>query len=223
MRPTYANLVAIFRSHPAAAEATRLSGCTPEQAAAILLDNMAAASTPQARDRIFSEAMAAAGIYTAGVEAFDRGTEQMLREMPNRDATARHAQRMSEQSRRMPQYASPERIAALRNAAAQSSLTQGLADRMRATDRRREEHDGKDAAPRREHIERDRDDGRDLRSALRASVASTPPHRWGLSLRHDDERSLRDTLSEAFAANDIRESERDPLQDERLLSISDTV
>jgi hypothetical protein len=223
MRPTYGNLVAIFRSHPAAAEATRLSGCTPEQAAAIVLDNMSSAPSGQARDRIFSEALGAAGIYTAGVEAFDRGTEQMLRDMSNRESTERHAHRMSEDSRRMPAYSSPERIAKLRDVAARSSLTQGLGDRLRASDRHLEQHDGKGILPARALIDRDRDDRRDLRSALLASVASTAPDRYALNLHHDENRSLRDTLREAFTADDIRTEDADPLTDERLLSMSDAI
>lgn len=223
MKPTYANIVAIFRSHPAAAEATRLSGCTPEQAAAILLDNMSNAPNAQARDRIFSEAMGAAGIFTSGVEAFHRGTEEMLHDMGSRDSIERHAQQLSEQSRRTPQYVSPERIMALRNVAAQSSLTQGLADCMRAADRRAQEHDGASIAPTPEHVMRFREDRRDLRSALKASIANQSADRAGLYIHADEARSLRDTLSDAFDADQLRTAETDPLADERLLAMSDAI
>lgn len=220
MRPTFGNIAAILRSHPGAAQAERVSGLTAEQAAAALLDDMSKAPTAQARDAMFSRAMAAAGVYTSGVEAFDRGVEQILRDMPNRDATERQAQRLSEQSRQSPQYVSPERIRHLRDIGAQSSLQQGIGDRLRSRDAERAKHD-KPMLPERPEHRAWADDQRDRRSALAAAIASSNGDDH-LHLR-DEHASLRDSLGAAWDAHESNEAERDPLTDERLQSLSDAV
>ncbi|MFT3955648.1 MAG: hypothetical protein QM722_15055 [Piscinibacter sp.] len=220
MRPTFGNIAAILRSHPGAAQAERASGLTAEQAAAALLDDMSKAPTAQARDAMFSRAMAAAGIFTKGVADFDAGTEALLRDAPNRDATERQAQRLSEESNKSPQFVSAERIRHLRDIGAQSSLQQGLSDRLRSRDAHATQRD-KPMLPERPEHRAWADDQRDRRSALAAAIASSDDGDH-LHLR-DEHASLRDSLGASWDAHEARDAERDPLTDERLRSLSDAV
>ena len=213
------NLAAIFASHPNAERACRVTGITNEQAAAFVLDKMAQAPTARQRDQIFSNVMGAVGIFTSGVEAFDRGSEEMLERMGSKHAE-REAQRMSEESRRTPHYSTPERILAVRQVAQQSSLQQGLSDRMRASDELAAKHAGADL-PSTPRVQAFQDDERDRRSALNAAIASSRPETGTLPLA--ERATLRETLSAAFDAHAAVEEDRDPLADERLLSMSDAI
>jgi hypothetical protein len=222
MRPSVKTVAAIFRSHPHAADAQRLTGMTPEQAAAQLLIDMDRAPNDRARDALFSHTMAAVGIFTTGVDAFNKGTQQMLDQMGTDPARIdREARRMSEDSRRSPQFVEPERIKHLHGVARASSLQQGLSDRMRERDRHQAAHEPA-AVPTNHRAEQGREDSRDLRAALSAAVASSVPDDSHVTLRHEHE-SLRDTLTSAFDVHEALDTMRDPWGDPALLSASDAV
>ena len=221
MRPTFKVITEILRSHPNARAAELDSGFTTEQIAAMLLQEMDAAPNQRARDAMFSAAMGYVGIYTAGVDDFDRGTEEHLRSMGHRDATDRRALELSAQSRHSPQFVSAERIAYLRDKGAQSSLQQGLSDRLRSRDREFTRHNPTtgEVAP---HLRASADDDRDRRAALAAAIATGSRER-GINRIDGEFTSLRDTVSAAFDAEDEWQSQQDPLQSDRLANLSDAV
>jgi len=217
MRPTYDTALAIFMSDPDRAVREQRSGLTTPQAVANLFDAMDKAPDHRTRDAIFSNALAGTGVYTSGVEAFDRGTEQMLRDMGNRDATERYAQRMADESHRTPVPWSAERIRSLRDVAAKASLTQGLADRMRG----RDQSEQGDPVPRNARLAASGDDARDRRSALLSAVASNEQGDGIVRVREAP--TLRDSLADAFDVHADIEAQADPLLDESLRSMSNAV
>ena len=220
MRPSYKVLTAAFMSEPSVQRFQKRTGITPEMLAAELLTLMDNAPNPRARDAIFSRAMGDIGIFTPGVDAFNRGTEKMLRGMGNRDATEKQALRMSEESRGTQRYVSPERIKFLRDVAAHSSLQQGLADKMRATDRHQAVHE-MPLLPERARVTTDREDQQDRRAALMTSIAhSSSSDHVRLDREHD---TLRDTLRASFELHEDIAAAVDPLADEALIRMSDSV
>jgi hypothetical protein len=220
MRPTYRVLVGAYASHPRMQELTRTVGLTPQMCAAKLIATMNAAPNARTRDAILSNAMACIGIYTEGEAAFDRGTEEMLRNMSDRNSTEKYALRMSEHSRHMPQFASPERVKFLRDVAAQSSLHQGVADRFREHDRDTAAHEPA-PIPVNPRAQREGEDRRDGRSALMAAVSTAESHDH-VRLK-DEHETVRDSLRAAFSVHEFIADQADPLDDEALLRMSDSV
>ncbi|MGY4828195.1 hypothetical protein ACVNIS_06435 [Sphaerotilaceae bacterium SBD11-9] len=220
MRPSFKVLTAIYASHPASRAFQRQHGITATQLAAELTTLLDSAPNAQARDQFFSKCMAAVGIFTPGVAQFNAGTEQMLAQMTTPDAIETHAARMSEESRRTPQYVSPERIKFLHGVAKGSALQQGLADRFRANDRRAAEHENP-AIPQNANAQRQGEDQRDRRSALLAAMSQADSTDYVRLDREYD--NVRDTLRAAFDVHENIADMADPLADERLLSMSDSV
>jgi hypothetical protein len=219
MRPTFDTLVSIFESHPDAAYAQRVSGLTAAQVAAQLLSAMDKAPSTDARDRIFSHAMAAAGVYTSGIDAFDKGSEEMIERTHSRSRIADEAQRMSADSRQTPQFVAPERIAHLAQVAAKASLQQGLADRLRSRDREQARHEVPMllSSPRlAEHAA----DTSDRRAALHAAVAATPDDDM---IRLPQADNVRDALSNAWDMHADIADAADPLDDQGLRDLSNAV
>lgn len=218
MIPTYDVILAILQTDPDAAMRQLHSGITDAQAAALLIDAMHRAPSERSRDLMFSNAMAQVGVYTDGIEAFDRGTENMLRDMGNRDAAQHVAQRMAQDSQRTPIPATPERILALRDVAAKASLTQGLTDRMRSRDQR--EYGDRTATPRNERLTHAVDDDRDRRSALRAALATAKADD---TVRVREAPTLRDAVADSFDAHADIAEQADPLLDDSLRAMSNAV
>lgn len=223
MRPTYNLLRATFESYPGWRDVFRETGCTPAMAAAIAMKKITDAPTPRERDRIFSEYMHLTGVNTSGFEAFDKGTEAVLNDATNRIAMDKLAQRMSEDSRRSHMYSSPERIKHVLTAGRQSSLTQGLNDRLRARDEQLEKHEPQaDKGPRAALIRSWADDDRDRRSALSAAVLAAPRERGVLKLE-DEYENMRDTVRAAFDRTEEHEQLGDPFDNPTLGNLADAV
>jgi hypothetical protein len=221
MRPTYDVLLAILESNPGAAYAQQVSGLTAAQAVAQLLDRMSHAADAAARDRLFSSAMACAGIYCDSVASFDRGTDDMLKHMGDRDASERHAQEISQQSRNTPHYWSPERVRKLQEVAAKASLQQRVSDRFRESDRRAQGYE-KPAIPEHHRGHHDRDDAADRRAALTAAVAGSDRGR-GVVRLDGDRGSLRETIADAYAVHEELAAGDDPLLNDELRGMSNAV
>jgi hypothetical protein len=216
----------LFASNPTAVARMAAYGITPEYLAVALNNSLnELAHDPAARDRLFATTLAPFGVFTSGIKGFDEGSESMLRNMGNREATYREAQRLSDESRKTGHYFSPEVITKLRDTMAQSSLQQGFAAKFRDREDTHRDHfaEARAHVPKREDMARSREDERDLRSALGAAIASTSHDRNEVQIHDDERRSLRETLSDSFDAAAVVEYDRDPLQDERLLSMSDAI
>jgi hypothetical protein len=225
LRATFDVLVAAFKSDPVrAAYAERESGVTTEQVVAGLLHDMQHAPSVAARDAMFSQAMAAAGIITTDLDAFDKGSEEMLARLESRDTLDERIRALSESSRRTPQYVSPERIRRVVPAFQQARLTQGLADRLRERDAARAHHDDKPLLPERAALSESREDDHDRYAALRTAVAIASHDRTGLDIGDPpDDASVRDVLTACFNADAERTAAADPLQDESLRALSNAV
>lgn len=221
MRPTYDVILAVLESNPGVAYAQQVSGLTPAQAAAQLLDRMSHAPDAAARDRLFSAAMGCCGIYTTGVAAFDKGSDELMRHAGDRDAAERHAQEISQQSRATAHFWSPERIRALQAVAAKASLQQGVSDRFRESDRRAQAY-GKPAIPEHHAARREGADAADRRAALTAAVAGADRGR-GLVRMNSDATNLRDTIADAYAVHEELAGGEDPLLNDELRGMSNAV
>lgn len=223
MRPNYNLLRATFESYPGWREIFQETGCTPAMATAIAMKAITDAPTPAARDRIFSNYMHLTGVNTSGFEAFDKGTEAVLNDATNRVAMDKLAQRMSDESRRSHMYSSPERIKHVLTAGRQSSLTQGLNDRLRDRDEQLEKHEPQaEKGPRAAQIRSWADDERDRRSALSAAMLSAPRERGVLKLDEEHE-NVRDTLRAAFDRTEEHEQLQDPFDNPTLGNLADAV
>jgi hypothetical protein len=241
MRPTLKLLSAWFASDPDAAYATQVSGLTPEQAAAQLLDRMDRAPNAKARDELFSAAMAHTGVFVDGVDAFVKGSTDLLEQLSNERTRERNIDRLSEESRYSSRPVPRERIAHFHQLAVQSSAQQRLSDRMRERDAEAAKHERPTVPALSAHRQAQVDDERDRYAALRAAVATASNddglvrlgREYGVRTGSGGEpdygdrfaahRGLRDTVAAAFEAHADIEAHRDPLQDERLQSMSDAV
>ena len=218
MRPTYDAVVTIFESHPQIAAAQREAGVTAAQAAAGLIRRLDTLQ-PREADAHFSKVMAAAGVFTSGIEAFNRGTEEMLEQLESRGTFGARVAKLSEQSRSTPVFVSPERISFVTEKLQQGRLQQGLSDRLRARDAQQAKHETPALAPN-PRVQSGRDDDRDRRSAIAAALGSAPD--FG-HVRIAEQENLRDSVAASFDAHVTLASDADPLEDEGLRAMSNAV
>jgi hypothetical protein len=217
MRPTLKVLTAVLASHAPVVWATRAGITSPERLAAAFLEDLAHCRNAHERDLAFQQGMALAGIQTTSIRDFDRVSEQWLKEAgTGPEKTQAFAQRLADATGNP--HLSAARVQYLIEAGRQSSLAQGMVDRMNAHD----EHVDRMNPCERTPISASARDDRDRRSAVIAAMHSSRDAS-PLYVRADDDASLRDILATSFDAHEARAADADPLSDERLQSLSDTV
>jgi hypothetical protein len=222
MLPSFDVLTAIFESHPGARHAERVSGMTTAQYVGSLIETMNQAPSKQARDAIFSHALAGAGVFTTGMEAFHKETEAFIQRTSNHGRLDEEIKRISEESRQSPQYVDPDRIRTSVGTAHTADLTQKLTAKMRSSDHRAAEYDKPAVAQ--HHLARaSANDDADRRAALHAAIAGSKRDAGVLRLPEDPDRSLRESLEDATLVHDYIADQEDPLADADLRSSTNAV